>query len=138
MALKLPSDDRFHAALALSGSLVATKLFPEAISFLAAQMPKAQRAFGAEHDIVMRLRWSYGDVLHQDIGTSRDDVVEATTLLEELFSTARRIYGPAHPVTAGIQVSCGTRDVADFAHDAACATSRNTMRERATATTFAA
>jgi hypothetical protein len=69
-------------------------------------MPKAQREFGAEHDVVMRLRWSYGDVLHQAIGATRDDMAEATTLLEELISTAQRVYGPAHPATTGIQHSC--------------------------------
>ena len=38
-----------------------------------------------------------------DHGSSRDDVVEAVTIFEELSSTARRIYGESHPFAKLIQ-----------------------------------
>ena len=80
------------------------------------QLPKARRAFGAEHDIVMRFRWTYAKALRdgslRDCSlsgkvyvreASRDDLAESTAVLEELSRTARRVYGPVHPVTDRIQ-----------------------------------
>ena len=73
------------------------------------QLPKARRAFGAEHDIVIHFRWTYGVALldgsrvkdkHE---ASRDDLAESTAVLEEVSRTSRRVLGPSHPFTKGIQ-----------------------------------
>ena len=50
-----------------------------------------------------RLRGVYARGLGDDQGASRDDVVEAVTIFEELASTARRIYGEFHPFAKLIQ-----------------------------------
>ena len=67
------------------------------------QLPKARRALGAENDTFLRLRGLYANALRDDHGSSRDDVVEAVTIFEELSSTARRIYGESHPFAKLIQ-----------------------------------
>ena len=45
----------------------------------------------------------YANALRDDHGSSRDDVVEAVAIFEELSSTARRIYGESHPLAKHIQ-----------------------------------
>ena len=41
--------------------------------------------------------------LSDDDAAPRDDLVEATTELEELLRTAQRIYGPANPLVKHIK-----------------------------------
>ena len=67
------------------------------------QLPKARRALGAENDTFLRLRGLYANALRDDHGSSRDDVVEAETIFEELASTTRRVYGEFHPFAKLIQ-----------------------------------
>ena len=87
----------------LSVSLQATQRYTEATSLLREQLPKARRALGAENDTFLRLRGLYASALGGDDCASRDDVVEAVTIFEELASTTRRIYGEFHPFAKLIQ-----------------------------------
>ena len=75
-----------------------------------------RRVLGAEHEIYIRLRMNYALSLRNADGASRDDVVEATTLLEELYLLNRRICGPTHPFTKHIQGNLETMrlDLASF------------------------
>ena len=41
----------------------------------------------------------------EDKGATPDDLREAVTSLEEVERTARRVFGPAHPLTKGIDLS---------------------------------
>ena len=58
--------------------------------------PEAARELGTEDATVLTLRINYASALISE-GRSRDDLVEAVALLEELSSTARRVFGTAHP-----------------------------------------
>ena len=94
--------------LNLSQSLLETKRYTEARSLLREELPKARRAIGPAADTnlmdtVLKLRWNYALSLCLDTGASRGDVLEATTLLEELSSTAQRVYGPSNPAAVKIK-----------------------------------
>ena len=108
MALKLPITTSSSAyALNLSWSLKETGRYTEAKSFLRKQLPKARRALGVDHDTVIRFRYLYADTLRLDGDASREDLVEAVTLLEELSRTTRRIYGTSHPLANDIRNTLG-------------------------------
>ena len=98
----VPNIDLYIDVLNLSKSLLDTHRHTEARSFLREQLPKARRALGPADDTLFKLRWNYALSLC-DTGASREDVLEATTLLEELSSTTRRIYGPANPFAEMVQ-----------------------------------
>ena len=50
-----------------------------------------------------RTRWIYALALYEDKGATPDDLRGAVTSLEEVKRTARRVFGPAHPLTKGIE-----------------------------------
>ena len=77
--------------------------YAEAHSLLHDHLPKARRAFGAEGEAFLQIRWNYAWCLSQDDESSRDDVREAVGILEELFQTTQRILGPTHPFTKRIE-----------------------------------
>ena len=87
--------------LNVSSSLQHARRHAEAKSFLREQVPKARRALGEVHELYLKLCLNYGQAICFE--GSREDVVESTTLLEELSSTTRRIYGPAHPFAETVQ-----------------------------------
>ena len=74
--------------------------------FLRARIPEAARELGTEHMAVLILRCNYAGALFTE-GRSRDDLVEAVALLEELSSTARQVLGTAHPRTMTINGNLG-------------------------------
>jgi len=102
-SLALGLSDHFSDVLNLAVSLKVTQRYTEARSFMREQLPKARRALGAENDAFLRLRGIYANALRDDHGSSRDDVVEAVTIFEELASTTRRVYGEFHPFAKLIQ-----------------------------------
>ena len=93
--------------LNLSWSLNETGRYTEAKSFLREQLPKARRVLGVDHEIVIQMRWQHADALRLSDGASREDVVEAVTLLEELSRTTQRIYGTSHPLATNICITLG-------------------------------
>ena len=80
--------------------------YEEVKPFLRARIPEAVRELGPEHQTVLNLRLNYAVFLLRE-GRSRDNVVEAVALLEELSSTARRVFGTAHPITMIINRNLG-------------------------------
>ena len=103
LALRPSSNDVFIDALNLSFSLRSMERYAEAHSLLHDHLPKARRAFGAEGEAFLQIRWNYAWCLSQDDESSRDEVREAVGILEELFQTTLRILGPAHPFTKTIE-----------------------------------
>ena len=51
------------------------------------------------------LRTIYARALYEDDGATLDDLREAVTTLEDAARTARRLLGPAHPITVAIERS---------------------------------
>ena len=49
------------------------------------------------------MRRVYAQALYRDAGATLDDLREAVSTLEEVERTARRVFGSAHPDTAGIE-----------------------------------
>ena len=96
-------DQKIIYVLNLSKSLLDTKRYAEAKAFLREQVPKALRALHAEHRTYMSLRWNYATAICATDGASQGDLVEATTMFDELTQMTRRIYGSAHPLTEEIQ-----------------------------------
>ena len=90
-------------ALDLAISLTNAGNRTEAKSFIREQLPKARRALGEEHEVVLRFRSTYAHLISVFTGVTRDDLDEAVTILAELDPMTRRIYGPAHPFSATIQ-----------------------------------
>ena len=102
----IPVHVMFIRVLNLSVSLRFAGRFTEAKSLLREQIPEARRALNANHESVTRLRWNYATCLCDD-AASRDDLVEAVTLLEELSRTTQRIYGTSHPLATDIRTTLG-------------------------------
>ena len=47
------------------------------------------------------MRWLYAQSLYKE--ATLDDLREAVTILEDTERTARRVFGGAHPLVAGIE-----------------------------------
>ena len=87
------------AANGLASSLIHLERFEESKSVLRKTMPVARRVFGESHEDMLRLRWTYGQTLYRDTGSSLEELREAVTTLEEIERIARRVFGGAHPLT---------------------------------------
>ena len=51
------------------------------------------------------MRWMYARALYKDTTSTLDDLREAVTTLEATERMARRVFGGAHPDTAGIEAA---------------------------------
>ena len=51
--------------------------------------------------------WNYAEVLYENPAATLADLREAVTTLEEIEPIARRVFGGAHPTTAGIERHLG-------------------------------
>ena len=101
--LGLASSTTLEYALSLCATVVYAGRYTEAKSLLCKLLPEARRDLGVEDDTYIRLRATYGQALLECDEASRDDVVEAMAIFEELSTTIRRIYGTAHPFMPRIQ-----------------------------------
>ena len=105
-SVSLGYPDSFKYANNLATSLLRCERYEEVKPFLRATIPEAARELGTEDATVLTLRINYASALISE-GRSRDDLVEAVALLEELSSTARRVFGTAHPTTMTISGNLG-------------------------------
>ena len=103
VSLGLASSTTLEYALSLCATVVYAGRYTEAKSLLCKLLPEARRDLGVEDDTYIRLRATYGQALLECDEASRDDVVEALAIFEDLASTIRRIYGTAHPFMPRIQ-----------------------------------
>ena len=62
----------------------------------------ARRVLGEGDRLTLMMRQNYARALYMDDGATLDDLHEATTTLEDTERTARRVFGGAHPLTAGL------------------------------------
>ena len=77
--------------------LLSLERHDEAKPILRKAIPNARRTLGAEHDLTLNFRDIYGRCLYRDDNASRDDVVEAIEIFEDVQRRARRVFGPKHP-----------------------------------------
>ena len=80
------------------------KGFKQAKSVLRKTLPVARRVLGESHELTLRTRWIYADVLYENPAATLDDVREAVTTLKDVEPIARRVLGGAHPLTVEIEL----------------------------------
>ena len=69
------------------------------------------RILGETHEITLRMRWIYANVLYMDTSATPDDLREAVTKLEDTARTAQRVFGRAHPMVVELERSLrGSRE----------------------------
>ena len=79
--------------------------FEEAKSISRRSIPVAIRVLGENHDLTLKLKLLYAQLLYKDDGATLDDLHEAVAALEEIAPTARRVFGGAHPTTMWLEGS---------------------------------
>ena len=84
-------------------SLLKLERFKEASSLLRRMIPVTQRILKGSHELTLRMRGLYADVLYKDPSATLEDLREAVTTLEETERTMRRVFGGAHPTTVNIE-----------------------------------
>ena len=92
--------DTLIDATRLADALILEGCYREARSFTAQQSRVARRVLGSESRDTLDLRVSYAISLYQD-DVSR--LNEALAILVEVYQTARRVFGDAHPITRAVQ-----------------------------------
>ena len=96
--------ETFRATSNYALSLLQLQRYQELKPLLRKTIPGARRVLGDSHDLTLRMRWFYGQVLCCS-GPSLDDLREAVETLDDTDRTARRVLGGAHPLTGEIELS---------------------------------
>ena len=99
--LKLFGEEHKDVLVAADSYLITLcqlKRFEEAKALVLKTMPVARRVLGDGHDLTLKLRWAYAEVLYNDDGATLADLREAVTTLEDLTDRAARVrrHAPAH------------------------------------------
>ena len=84
-------------------SLAVMSRFAEAKSLLRKIIPVARRVFGESHDMMLRMRGCYAEMLYRNDNATLEEKREAVTTYEETERTARRFLGSAHPLAVEIE-----------------------------------
>ena len=84
-------------------SLLKLESYAEAKALTRKTMPVARRVLGENHEVTLRMRQMYAQLLCRDEGATLDDLREAVSTLEEIEPIARRVLGSAHPYTRVIE-----------------------------------
>ena len=93
-------SDTLIDATRLADALIAEGCYREARSFTAQQSRVARRVLGSESRDTLDLRVSYAISLYKDDASRLN---EALAILVEVYQTARRVFGDAHPITRAVQ-----------------------------------
>ena len=100
------------AASNYASSLIELKRFQQAKSLLRKSIPAARRVLGDSDEVTLHLRWNYAQSLGCDAAATLDNLREVVATLEETERIARRVFGGANPLPAGIESSLrNARDV---------------------------
>ena len=106
---------RARAAYNYANTLVKLERFEEAKSLTRKTIPVVRRVLGEGNEHTLKMRSLYAYSLYSNPGATLEDLREAVTTLEETEMIARRVFGGAHPTTAGIE------DQLRYARAALCA-----------------
>ena len=67
------------------------------------QLGVAQQVLGSTHEITLKLRATYADAIRCDMeNCSREEMMEAASVLTDVSRTALRVLGAEHPLTREI------------------------------------
>ena len=87
--------------------MVCLRRVEEAKALYCKVIPVARRVLGEGHEITLKLRWGYAQMLFTDPAATHDDLRESVTTLEETLPTLRRVLGGAHPMTVEVERNLG-------------------------------
>ena len=111
-------EESLRAANNYASSLYDLKRYGEAKTLLRKTISVARRVRGDSRELTLKMRWLYAVALHHDPDATLDDVREAVETLESVAPSWKRIFGPAHPETAQVQVAVANARKALAAHAA--------------------
>ena len=77
--------------------------YDEALNMERKLLPFAQRWLGADHDYTINIEMNIGVFLYQSPKASREDCIEAMTVLDALGKRLVRVLGAQHPKTFNVQ-----------------------------------
>ena len=103
--MKLDGEEHGQTIVAANNyavSLLRLERFEEAKAPIRKTMPVARRVLGENHEVTLRMRQMYAQLLCRDEGATLDDLREAVATFEEIEPTARRVLGSAHPDATAI------------------------------------
>ena len=103
--VKLKGEEHRETLLAANNyaaSFLYLKRFEEAKSLMRKTIPVARRVLG-ESNQTLKMRAMYATALYDDPAATRGDLREATTTLEDIERTTRRVLGGAHPLARTIE-----------------------------------
>mmetsp|Transcript_26250 Transcript_26250/g.80787 ORF Transcript_26250/g.80787 Transcript_26250/m.80787 type:complete len:119 (+) Transcript_26250:3-359(+) len=96
-------EETIHDGSNLLVSLLLLKLWGESKTLAHQLLPAARRSMGADHDITLRLTENLAYALQDDPERTRDDLLEAETILQDVVQRRRRVFGPTHPDTPRVE-----------------------------------
>ena len=103
VAHRRPEIDIATMALNLAHGLVATGRYDEAKSLSREKLPAARRALGNDHPLVFKLRGMYAETSLHDQSSTRADLDEAVSVVEDVIQRSQRVCGTAHPETQNMR-----------------------------------
>ena len=62
-------------------------------------LPAARRSLGSDHALTLALNQNLAAALQFNPKRTRDDLLEAETITQDVLQRRRRVFGPAHPET---------------------------------------
>ena len=74
-------------------------LWDEALPLLRQLLPAARQLLGADNDVTLDIKLNLAHVLYNVPESSRDDLLEAETIMQGVVQRRRQVFGPAHPRT---------------------------------------
>jgi hypothetical protein len=93
-------EENGHALMAATNyaiTLVEMQHFKEAKPLMRKTIPVVRRVFGENHEVTLRMRWTYAKALYASPGATLDDMREAVATLAETERISRRVLGGTHP-----------------------------------------
>mmetsp|Transcript_17168 Transcript_17168/g.52155 ORF Transcript_17168/g.52155 Transcript_17168/m.52155 type:complete len:133 (+) Transcript_17168:359-757(+) len=87
------------SALSLAVALGSLKHWDEAISLLRDQLPVAWRSLGVDHHLTLLNKITLAAGVTADPERTREDLLEADIMVQDVLKRRRRILGPAHEDT---------------------------------------
>ena len=101
------SEEAVCDCLNVANTLRKLRRFAEAATLARDQLPSA-RSLGNGHELVLLLSRVLADSLCQNPDSSRDDVLEAISILQKALEQARRTFGATHPRTRETEAKLGS------------------------------
>ena len=104
--LRLNGEEHIHSLMAANNyanGLLTLQRYAEAKALMRKTIPLARRVLGESDTLNFKMRKICATALYEDPAATRGELREATTTLEDLERTTRRVLGGAHPLVLAIE-----------------------------------